>query len=116
MHSLATRLKKPSGASAKKNSKSKPQLLDLDNDDEETGNLSDDEGTGTTLMEKEQTFFDQLSRKHSTCQACGPTKRCKIGFNGVHVHLTHNQLRAWSQALVCTVSPSVSECTHFLSC
>ncbi|KAJ6503837.1 hypothetical protein C8R45DRAFT_924178 [Mycena sanguinolenta] len=44
-------------------------------------------------------FVEELDTHYSHCQACGPTKICKITVAGTHHHLSNNQRRAWSQAL-----------------
>jgi hypothetical protein len=77
----------------KVNTKKKPVLLDLDNENSDTG--EDD-----VVAEKEKQSLEQLDRALSACQKCGPMKACKINKKGEHVCLTFGQCRGWAVALV----------------
>ena len=66
-------------------------LMDFNGD---SGNENEDDGT----MEREKQSLEQLEQALSQCQLCGPGKYCKIGKMGEHV--STNQRRAWSVALV----------------
>ncbi|KAJ7661962.1 hypothetical protein DFH06DRAFT_362923 [Mycena polygramma] len=81
---------------ATKGRNKKLPILDLDH--AESGDDDFDEGLGT--MEHETKCLEQLDSKYGHCQACGPTKICKITVTGTHHHLSNNQRRAWAQALV----------------
>ncbi|KAL0056582.1 hypothetical protein AAF712_016813 [Marasmius tenuissimus] len=56
-------------------------------------------------MEKEKKCLEQLRKKLSECQLCGPEKCCKLsvargpGNTVQHISLTHNMLSAWAGAL-----------------
>ncbi|KAJ7239704.1 hypothetical protein C8J57DRAFT_1528049 [Mycena rebaudengoi] len=50
-------------------------------------------------MEKETKFMEQLDNTYGHCQACGPTKFCKITVGGTHHHLNNGQRCAWAQSL-----------------
>ncbi|KAJ7125826.1 hypothetical protein C8R43DRAFT_958294 [Mycena crocata] len=63
------------------------------------GTDDDDFDEGLWSMEKEGKFLEQLQNEYGHCQACGPTKVCKITAAGTHHHLSNNQQRAWAQAL-----------------
>ncbi|KAJ7194964.1 hypothetical protein GGX14DRAFT_575965 [Mycena pura] len=71
-------------------------ILDLDHT--ESGDDDFDEGAGS--MEQENKCMEQLDNEYGHCQACGPTKLCKITIAGTHHHLSNNQRRAWAQALL----------------
>ncbi|KAF8173394.1 hypothetical protein K438DRAFT_1772200 [Mycena galopus ATCC 62051] len=50
-------------------------------------------------MDQEIKRMEQLDNQYGHCQACGPTKFCKITVAGTHHHLSNGQRRAWAQAL-----------------
>ncbi|KAJ6478397.1 hypothetical protein C8R45DRAFT_1101803 [Mycena sanguinolenta] len=85
------RTKLPSG----KGQSTKVPVLDLDH--AESGDNDFDEGLGT--MDQELKFVEELDAHYGHCQACGPTRICKITVASTHHHLSNNQRRAWSQAL-----------------
>ncbi|KAJ7827209.1 hypothetical protein B0H13DRAFT_2439763 [Mycena leptocephala] len=76
----------------------KPVILDLDH--VESGDDDFDDGLGT--MDHEIKCMEQLDNQYGHCQACGPTKFCKITVAGTHHHLSNGQRRAWAQALALT--------------
>jgi hypothetical protein len=75
----------------------KMALMDLN------GDLDDDNHEDGT-MEREKQALEQLERALTKCQLCGPGKFCKISKGGDHINLTWNQRRAWSIALVQSLS------------
>jgi hypothetical protein len=72
-------------------------VLDLDH--AESGDDDFDVGLGT--MDQELKSMQELDDHYGHCQACGPTKICKITVAGTHHHLSNNQRCAWAKALVC---------------
>jgi hypothetical protein len=82
--------KKPVKAGGKK------KLMNMDNDDEE-------EDAQEAMQDAEKTSMAALDRALSRCQKCGPEKACLVDAGGNHVHLTFQQRRGWSIALVSTL-------------
>lgn len=93
--------------SGRKNKRANEKLLDLDGEDDDA---EGDDG----MMEREKKFGEALKRELSRCQACGPSRVCKIANDSTHIKLSHNQLRAWSVALVCAFN--VKEYLAFSTC
>lgn len=98
MKSLRARLNEGKAAAPARGGKAKLgkkiALMDLDNDDE------DDDAGDDSVLDKEQKFHEQLEKRLTRCQLCGPTKFCRISRNGDHVNLTFQQRRGWVAALV----------------
>ncbi|KAJ6540345.1 hypothetical protein B0H19DRAFT_1239731 [Mycena capillaripes] len=94
LNSLSVKRGKAKPSIGKGRSK-KPVILDLDH--AESGDDDFDDGLGT--MDHEIKCMEQLDNQYGHCQACGPTKFCKITVAGTHHHLTNGQRRAWAQAL-----------------
>lgn len=69
-------------------------LMNLDEDEEEAE-------ANEAMEELEKRAMEQLDRALSVCQKCGDTKACKIDNGGNHIHLTFQQRRSWSIAIVC---------------
>jgi hypothetical protein len=72
----------------------KTPLMDLDNDDNESGDKDED------AINKEKKALRDLKNTLRSCQLCGPTKFCKVNWTGKHISLSFNQRRGWSVALV----------------
>ena len=70
-------------------------LMDLDNEDSD-GN----DGADEAMAERERKALERLEKALGNCQKCGSSKLCKVNKNGQHIHLTFNQRRGWSVALV----------------
>jgi hypothetical protein len=83
--------------------------MNLDNDDEE-------EEANQAMQDRERTAMEQLEKALSRCQRCGDSKACKIDNGGNHVHLTFQQRRSWSIAIVCDASLNIGlwACTNIL--
>jgi hypothetical protein len=77
----------------------KSALLDLDSSD-----ADDDNGDDEAMAEKERKALERLEKALGDCQKCGPSKLCKVSRSGQHIHLSFNQRRGWSVALVSKVS------------
>jgi hypothetical protein len=105
MHSLRTRKKngkkgtsaKSTSTRASKSRKAQPQLLNLDEDEDNLGTDEDEDGE---LPERERKHLAALENKLASCARCGPNQFCKIDKSGNHVKLTMNQRSAWANALV----------------
>lgn len=85
---------KPKGGTGK--SKNKIRLMDLD----KGSDGDDDEGEGGGMQDAENTQLEILESSLKRCQKCGLEKACLINKSGFHKHLTFQQLRAWTLALV----------------
>ncbi|KAJ6522608.1 hypothetical protein B0H19DRAFT_1277299 [Mycena capillaripes] len=94
LNSLSVKRGKAKLPSGKGRSKKVP-VLDLDH--AESGDDDFDVGLGT--MDEELKSMQELDDHYGHCQACGPTKICKITVAGTHHHLSNNQRHAWAQAL-----------------
>lgn len=77
--------------------KRKSALMNLDNDE-------DDDETNEAMEARERIEMEKLDKALSQCQLCGSGKACKIDNSGSHVHLTFQQRRSWSVALVSDIS------------
>lgn len=73
----------------------KTALLDLDNSDADDDNRDDE-----AMAEKERKALERLEKALGDCQKCGLLKLCKVNRSGQHIHLSFNQRRGWSVALV----------------
>jgi hypothetical protein len=105
MHLLRARKKtgkkatsaKSTSTRASKSRKDQPQLINLDEDEDDLGTDEDEDGK---LPECECKYLAALENKLTSCAQCGPNSFCKIDKSGTHINLTMNQRRAWANALV----------------
>lgn len=104
MHSLCAQKKngktaasaKSSSARMPKSCKAQPQLLNLNEDEDDLGTNEDEDGE---LPECKCKHLAVLKNKLTSCVWCGSNQFCKIDNSGNHVNLTMNQHRAWANAL-----------------
>lgn len=67
----------------------------------EPNDKPDEEDEVGTMMGPEMKFVDMLEKKHANCiNVKCRGKVCKLNKYNRHIHLTHQQLRAWAIALV----------------
>ena len=105
MHSLHTQKKNgKNDASAKsiythisQSCKAQPQLLNLDEDEDDLGTDKDE---NSELPECEHKHLGALKNKLASCAWCGSNQFCKIDKFSNYVKLTMNQHSAWANALV----------------
>lgn len=71
--------------------KAQPQLLNLDEDEDDLGTHEYEDGE---LPECKCKHMAALENKLTSCVQCGSNQFCKIDKSGNHVNLTMNQHRA----------------------